>query len=102
MPKYRVMSDMDRVCVNPKKEKLHPELLSKTVEMMIVDKMGDIAARPAKIYKRRQSFEVSLKTILNADLHHEVIQIERVYRKICESERKDIELITAGLSRFKR
>ena len=103
MPKYRVLSDMARVSINPPKETLHPELLSKTVKMMIVDKTEAIVPRPAKTYQRRQrAIEVAMKTTSNAELRCKLIQIEQVYREICESESNDIELIAAGLARFKR
>lgn len=103
MPKYRVLSDMARISINPPKEKIHPELLSKTVKMMIVDKPGAIVSGSAKAHQRRQrAIEVAIKTTSNDELRRKVIQIEQVYREICESESNDIELITAGLARFKR
>ena len=103
MPRYKTKADIAKVKSDEKKKVPYAKLSDKAVKVIFLDSTGATVSQSMRSYERRQQmYKISQKEHTIAEIRRKTIEMEQAYRKICESESKDLELITAGLARFKR
>ena len=103
MPRYKVITDI-ATKQGDEKVKISPtELSHEVVKMISVGGTGTKVKRAIRTYERhRQVMERRRKAQVREEIRRKTAEMEKAYRRICESESKDLELISAGLARFKR
>ena len=103
MPRYKTINDI-ATKQGGEKAKISPtELSHKAVKVIFVDSAGTTVTRSIRAYERtRQVMERRRKAQVREEIRRKTTEMEKAYRRICESESKDLELISAGLARFKR
>lgn len=103
MPRYKTINDI-ATKQGDEKAKISPtELSHKAVKMILVDSAGTTVTRSIRAYeRRRQVMERRRKAQVREEIRRKTAEMEKAYRRICESESKDLELISSGLARFKR
>ena len=103
MPRYKTINDI-ATKQGGEKAKISPtELSHNAVKVIFVDSAGTTVTRSIRAYERKlQVMERRRKAQVREEIRRKTIEMEKAYRRICESESKDLELISVGLARFKR